>query len=78
METLARAALVVKKVGGMPPEALGLWIYTLLEWSGRSGTGIDRKRFADKVAADRMGEAMEATIGLKIMEKMPGSSNDHV
>ena len=26
-----RAALVVKKVGGMPPEALGLRIYTLLD-----------------------------------------------
>ena len=27
----ARAALVVKKVGRMPPEALGSWIFTLLD-----------------------------------------------
>ena len=27
----ARAALVVKKVGGLPPEALGPWKYTLLD-----------------------------------------------
>ena len=31
METMGRAALVVKKVGGMRPEALGPWTYTLLD-----------------------------------------------
>ena len=82
----ARAALVVKKVGGMPPEALGPWIYTLLD--GQAALALESieitdmctdggeelffreldQRFPDKVAADRMGEAMEEAFGLKIMK----------
>ena len=73
-ERWARAALVVKKVGGMPPEALGALDVHSAGWSGRVSTDAGQKlvfreldqRFPDKVAADRMGEAMEMTFGLKI------------
>ena len=40
----ARAAHVVKKVGSMPPEALGPWIYNSSGRSGQIGTGVDRNR----------------------------------
>ena len=82
----ARAVLVVKKVGGMPPEALGPWKYTLLD--GQAALALEStdvndmcteggkelvfreldQRFPDKVAADRMGEAMEEALGVKIMK----------
>ena len=82
----ARAALVVKKVGRMPPEALGPWIYTLPD--GQAALALESieitdmctdgggelvfreldQRFPDKVAADRMGEAMEKAFGMKIMK----------
>ena len=73
----ARAALVVKKVGGLPPEALEPWIYTLesVEITDMCTDGGEElvfreldQRFPDKVAADRMGEAMEEAFGLKIMK----------
>ena len=41
---MGRAALVVKKVGGMRPEALGPWIYTLLDGQAAWALGsIDTK-----------------------------------
>ena len=71
---------MVKKVGGVPPEALGPWIYALaldsIEIKGMCMDGGEwvvfrelDQRFPDKVAADYMGEAMEATYGLKILKK---------
>ena len=83
----ARAALVVKKVGRMPPEALVPFIYTLPD--GQAALALESieitdmctdgggelvfreldQRFPDKVAADRMGEAMEKAFGMKIMKK---------
>ena len=82
----ARAALVVKKVGGMPPEGLEPWIYTLqngqaalalvsIEIKDMCTDGGEVLVFReldqsvpDKVAADRMGVAMEETFGPKFMK----------
>ena len=79
-----RAAPVAKKVGGMPPGALGLCICSLLD--GQAALALEsieledtcmdggeqlvfrelNQRFPDKVAADRMGEAIGETFGPKI------------
>ena len=78
----ARAGLVVKKVGGMLPEALAPWMYTLLDGQAAHAlesveikdmctVGGDREldqRFPDKVAADRVGEAKLEAFGQKIMK----------
>ena len=77
----ARAPLAVKKVYGMPPEALKPWMYTHLD--SRAASALEGhvhgwrrgarlreldQRFPDKVAGDRMGEAMVETLGLTIMK----------
>ena len=41
----ARAALVVKKVCGMSPEALGPWIYTLLD--GQAALALESIEITD-------------------------------
>ena len=87
----ARAALVVKKVGEMPPEGVRPWIYTFLDGQAES---IDIKdmcteggeelvfielyqRFPDKVAAGRMGEAMEEAFWAKKIEKKRDDGGFH-
>ena len=76
----------------MLPEALGPWVYTLLDCQdgqdGQAAVALESieikdvctdggeelvfreldQRFRDKVAVDRMGEAMEETIGLKTVK----------
>ena len=41
----ARPALLVKKVGGMPPEALGPWRYTLLD--GQAALALESMEITD-------------------------------
>ena len=69
----ARAALEVKKVSGMPPKALGPWMYTLLDGQAASALECGEElvlreldhRLPVKVAADRMGRGH----GGEIMKK---------
>ena len=77
---------VVKKVGGMLPEAVGPWKYTLLD--GQAALALESIEIKDigmdgKVAADRTGEAMEETFGLnkhenETSEAFIGSSDGRV
>eukprot|EP00959_Pyramimonas_sp_CCMP1952_P452127 9466021-Pyramimonas_sp.AAC.1 len=80
----ARAAIVVQKARGTPAEALGPWLYTLLD--GQAALAVENvdladinvdngeevvfdrldERFPEKVAADRLGEAMEEGFSLRI------------
>ena len=82
----AKAAVVVQRARGTPEDALGPWLYTLLdgqaalavqslglaEISGENGEEVVfnklDERFPDKVAADRLGEAMEEAFTLKILK----------
>ena len=60
---------MVKKVGGMPPQALEPGIYIIRDGQATS-TGVDRNLDGgeefDNVAVDRMGKAMEEDLGLSV------------
>ncbi|CAK0911130.1 unnamed protein product, partial [Prorocentrum cordatum] len=83
----AKAAVVVQTARNTPAEALGPWLYTLLD--GQAALAVENvdlseinvesgeevvfarldERFPDKVAADRLGEAMEDGFSLRIQKQ---------
>ena len=62
----ARAALFVKKVGGTLPEALGLWIYTLLD--GQPASALESIDI-DKVAAGPCGRSHGGSVWVENHEE---------